>query len=227
MLIAVEGIDGAGKTTVAQLVAEELQRVSVDARYADKKASGQVAPEISARAGALSRLIWNIDAPTDSFGAEHWIFLVASWYSAVDRIQPLFSSYVEGLVIVDGWYYRNIAKMVVRSGADREWVDSLFASAVEPDLVVLLDVEPKVAWMRRDAFADTELGRWDGFEGAADEAFCSYQARVRHELVTMGEQRGWVQIASGPSSSPSAVAEEVIGQMPEPIFDAASPRGLA
>jgi dTMP kinase len=79
----------------------------------------------------------------------HWILLIASWYSALDRIQPLFSAHADRIVVVDGWYYRNIAKTVVRAGGDERWLDSLFASAVNPNVVVVLDVDPEVAWTRR------------------------------------------------------------------------------
>jgi dTMP kinase len=210
VLIAVEGIDGAGKSTVAREIVERLQVISIEACYADKKAAGQVAPDIAARADALSRLIWNADAPVDRFGTLHWILLIASWYSALDRIQPLFSEHADRVVIVDGWYYRNIAKTIVRASADERWLDSLFTPAVDPDVVVLLDVDPKVVWTRRSEFTDTELGRWDGFGGEPVDAFCGYQARIRQELVGMSDKRGWVRFTPHPALTASAVAEAVV-----------------
>lgn len=225
MLIAVEGIDGAGKSTVAREIVERLQVISVEACYADKKAAGQVAPDIAARADALSRLIWNADAPVDRFGTSHWILLIASWYSALDRIQPLFSAHSDRVVIVDGWYYRNIAKTIVRAGADERWLDSLFASAVDPDVVVLLDVDPRVVWTRRSEFTDTELGRWDGFGGEPVDAFCGYQTRIRQELVRMSDRRGWVRFTPHPTLTPSAVAEAVVDRI-LPRFAARHPEGV-
>gem|GEM_PF-4938909 len=213
MLIAVEGIDGGGKSTVAREVCEQLQATSLKACCVDKKATGQVTPEVATRAEALRQLIWNADAPTDQFGTSHWILLIASWYSALNRIQPLFSAHADQIVIVDGWYYRNIAKTIVRSGADERWLDSLFASAVMPDVVVLLDVDPAVAWKRRSEFTDTELGRWDGFDGEPVDAFCSYQTRIRQELVRMSDERKWVRLMPHPTLTTSAVAEEVVDQI--------------
>jgi dTMP kinase len=213
VLIAVEGIDGAGKSTVAREVCEQLRAASIDACCVDKKAAGYVPPEVESRAEALRQLIWNSEAPIDPFGASHWILLIASWYSALDRIQPLFSEHADQVVIVDGWYHRNIAKTIVRSGADEGWLDSLFESAVTPDVVALLDVDPAVAWTRRSDFTDTELGRWDGFDGEPVDAFCGYQERIRQELVRMSDKRGWVRLTPHPTLTPSAVAGELVGQI--------------
>lgn len=217
MLIAVEGIDGSGKSTVVRELSEQLISSSVEVCCANKKKAGRVTPEIAARADALSRLIWDAEAPVDQFGTTHWILLIASWYSALDRFQPMFSPDDDRVVIVDGWYYRNIAKTIVRSGADEDWLDSLFASAVDPDVVVLLDVDPEVAWTRGSEFTDTELGRWDGFEGGPAEAFCRYQARIRRELQRMSERLGWASLTPHPALAPSAIAEEVIERFLPPF----------
>jgi dTMP kinase len=213
VLIAVEGIDGAGKSTVAREVCDQLRAASIEACCADKKATGEVLPEVASRAEALRELIWNSEAPMDPFGSSHWILLIASWYSALDRIQPLFSPQTDHLVIADGWYHRNVAKTIVRSGTDGRWLDSLFASSVTPDVVVLLDVDPGVAWTRCSEFTDTELGRWDGFDGEPVDAFCGYQERIRQELVRMSDERGWVRLTPHPALTPSVVAGEIVDQI--------------
>ena len=176
----------------------------------DRKVPGRVATDVAARATAISELIWNAEAPEDRFGAAHWILMIAAWYTALDRVQPLFSKRGDHVFVVDGWFYRNVAKSIIRMGVDEDWLNSLFASAVEPDVVVLLDVEPEVAWGHRTAFSDTELGRWDGHRGSPRDAFRGYQARVRREMVRMGEDRGWIRLRPDPLLTPSEVAEELV-----------------
>lgn len=218
MLIALEGIDGAGKSTVARELETQLRSAAIDARCVDKKLAGAVRPEIQARAAELRSLIWEADAPADPFGATHWILLLASWYSALDRIQPLFTENDGLIVIADGWYYRNIAKTIIRAEAEETWLESLFSSAAAPDRVVLLDVDPQVAWARAPAlFSDTELGRWDGYEGPAEESFCTYQSCVREELLRMGRDRGWIHYAPigdrPPGEVAAAIIERVLGDV--------------
>lgn len=226
MLIALEGIDGAGKSTVARELEAQLRSADIDARCVDKKLAGAVRPEIRARAAQLRSLIWEADAPADPFGATHWILLLASWYSALDRIQPLFTEHDGLIVIADGWYYRNIAKTIIRAGAEEAWLDSLFFSAAAPDRVVLLDVDPQVAWARGPAlFTDTELGRWDGYEGPAEEAFCTYQSRVRDELLRMGKDRGWAHYAPVGDRPPAEVAAAIVDQVLADVQRAGPVRG--
>ena len=72
---------------------------------------------------------------------------------------------------------------------------TLFDAVAPPDLVVLLDVEPAVAWGRRSQYMLDEVGRWDGFGGDAFDSFCAYQQLVRGELL---ETRRRVRVGRHP-----------------------------
>ena len=212
MLIALEGIDGAGKSTVAREVTRQLQQASVDASFIDRKAWGGSEPGTAARTETLAQLIWGGEASEDLFGPLHWIFLIASWYAALERTQP-WPQDPDSVVVVDGWYYRPIAKTVVRAGADPAWLDSLFEFAVTPEIVVLLDVAPATAWARGTAFTEAEIGRWDGYHGAPDTAFCTYQGRIREELVRMAKCRNWIRFAPDRSAGVGAVSAQIVAKL--------------
>lgn len=111
---------------------------------------------------------------------------------------------------MDGWYYRNIAKTLIREPLDARWVESLFAPVPEPALTVLLDVAPEIAWSRRDGFKDTEIGRWDGFTGPPRASFCGYQTLVRRELLHMAKARGWLVLTPDPADPPERTAAAVV-----------------
>src|SRR5687767_5324599 len=99
-----------------------------------------------------------------AFGDRYWLFLAAAWFSAVEtnRLAP---ARAQGhLVLLDGWYYRLIAKFMYK-GFDREWLFSLFSAVSEADLVVILDVEPETAWKRRPAFKPNEIGVYERRSG--------------------------------------------------------------
>jgi dTMP kinase len=227
VLIALEGIDGAGKSTTARVLAEQLGEASVDATFVDRKLGGRRDPYGAGRVEAMRRLIWDAEASSDSFGSTHWILLIASWYAALDRIQPRLFRGEESVVVVDGWYYRNIAKTVVRSGLDPAWLDSLFRFASEPEIVVLLDVAPATAWARGRAFTATELGRWDGHHAAPEASFCAYQDRVGKELGRMAEVRDWDRLTPSAGASPTAIAREIVAFLLPRLVTARRPVGIA
>ncbi|WP_327154100.1 dTMP kinase [Streptomyces tubercidicus] len=208
MLIVLEGIDGSGKSTVARLVARELDPGRT--APAGKKDIAAADPGTAARADLLRELIWSSpEEQGDTYGAAHWILLIASWYAGLARLRPELAD-GETVTVMDGWYYRNIAKTLVREPLDAHWVESLFAPVPEPALTVLLDVAPEVAWSRRDGFKDTETGRWDGFTGPPRESFCGYQSLVRRELLRMAAERGWSVLTPDPDDPPEQIAAAVV-----------------
>lgn len=203
-----EGIDGSGKSTLAALVARALDPDRP--APAGKKHLAAADPGTEERAEGLRRLIWSSDESAgDTCGAAHWILLIASWYAALSRLRPDLRDR-DTVTVMDGWYYRNIAKTLVREPLDARWVESLFAPVPEPDLTVLLDVRPEVAWSRRDGFKDTEIGRWDGYDGPAREAFHAYQSVIRRELLRMAADRGWLVLAPDPAAPPEEIAAAVV-----------------
>ncbi|MEU2209882.1 hypothetical protein AB0B95_28965 [Streptomyces hygroscopicus] len=219
MLIVIEGIDGSGKSTTAALVAERLNDPHGSPVHGGKTDIGPAGEETVARATRLRDLIWSTtESGTDTFGAAHWILLIASWYAGLARLRPDLAPDHPGVCVMDGWYYRNIAKTVVREPLDPQWVESLFAPVREPDLVVLLDVAPEVAWSRRagaadtdtaGGFKDTEIGRWDGFTGPPRASFCAYQGVIRGQLLRMAGERGWLVLTPDADATPEAIADTI------------------
>jgi thymidylate kinase len=207
VLIALEGIDGSGKSTLARELTDVLAGHGEEVVCVDKKAVGDVPPPVAARGRALSELIWSDEEPVDRFGSRYWMLLIAAWYTSLERFQPLLRQR-ERLLIVDGWYYRNLVKARLRDRLDWDWLDGLFEAAPRPDLVVFIDLPPDVAWVRgATTFTELELGRWDGFDGEPGAAFCAYQSRVRDELSRISLAQGWLRIAPRGGEEAYQVAE--------------------
>ncbi|MFI5496838.1 dTMP kinase [Actinoplanes sp. NPDC051859] len=207
MLLVIEGIDGAGKSTVAALVARRLG----DRGHRGKKEVDETDTATAVRVDALRDLIWNSpEARRDGFGATHWILLIAAWYAALPRLRADLADDHPDVRVMDGWYYRNIVKTVIREPCDPAWVESLFVTAPQPALVVLLDLPPEVAWSRRPHFHETELGRWDGFTGEPRASFVGYQERVRAGLLEMAADRGWLVLRLDATQTPDQIADIII-----------------
>jgi dTMP kinase len=132
ILIAVEGIDGAGKTTQVRMLKEALQRAGEDPIVSKEPTNGQWGKLIkeSATTGRLSA-----EAELNAFlndRTEHVDQLVAP---ALDKGR---------IVILDRYFYSSIAYQGSR-GASVEEVKTLMESRFPiPDAVFLLDIDPVI-----------------------------------------------------------------------------------
>ena len=218
-MIALEGIDGAGKTAVARALAQRLRADGVRAEYRTRSQATVSDPRAQSELDRLRGLIWRSKAdepPRDLLGTHYSLFLISAWFSAVEReVLPALRER-DIVAVFDGWYYRTVAKAAVRGGLDVAWLSSLFDHVAEPDRVVMLDTAPVVAWRRRGDFKASELGRWDGFEGSEFEAYCAYQTRIRAQLLRFAASLGWLVV----EPDPDMTVDEVAGVVHEQVTEA-------
>ncbi|HEY3854376.1 MAG TPA: dTMP kinase [Verrucomicrobiae bacterium] len=130
-LIAIEGIDGAGKTTQAQRVQEQLQQRKLSVVKTKEPTTGRWGQLLrdSAVAGRLS-LQEELDA-----------FVKDRREHVDDLLHPELRK--GSIVIVDRYYFSNMAYQGAR-GMDPEEIRKRNEEfAPEPDLLVILDIEPK------------------------------------------------------------------------------------
>jgi thymidylate kinase len=210
MLVAIEGIDGAGKTHTSKLLFERLGARGLPVHLLEKDSVKFGDPFSDNRLDSLRAVIWpNEPEPaSDPFGTHFYLFLLAAWFSSLKPLASILSKQYDFL-IMDRSYFRVIAKAHTRSGLDIPWLLSLFGEALTPDFVVLLDIDPALAWRRRTSFKATELGRWDGFLVEAEQAFCNYQNAIRQILLQIAEKRDWLVIRQTSSTTPLQVVDRI------------------
>jgi dTMP kinase len=135
-LVAVEGIDGSGKTTQAKRLARYCDEKRLTYILSKEPTSGRYGQQIrnSASHGRLS-----IDEEID--------ILLKDRREHVDQmIQPALDQ--EKVVILDRYYFSTAAYQGAR-GADPEIILSRNeAFAPQPDLLVILDVSPQIGLQR-------------------------------------------------------------------------------
>jgi dTMP kinase len=170
-LIAIEGIDGAGKTTQAHLVEAALQQRKLDVLRRKEPTTahwGQIVRD-SALTGRLS-----LEEETEAFindRKEHVKTVIAP-------------ALAEGqIVILDRYYFSNMAYQGARGLSPEEIMRRNEDFAPEPDLLVILDIDPKIGLQRIRTRGDraNHFERTDSLEKAR-EIFLSIKKPYRHIL---------------------------------------------
>lgn len=192
-LICFEGLDGAGKTTLSERVAQGLEEQGTRVRLMYRKDATFPTPGLSKRMALLKHLIWEYgELPLQEFGDEHALYNMASWFSVLDRckIRPLLDEGVT--VVIDNWYYKFISRFRIKPGLDFAHVRRCFAHLTSPDAVIFLDVTPSIAAQRKQDFSRGECGNFDGLTGLTRENFIRYQESVRGGLMELAREGQWL-----------------------------------
>lgn len=135
-LIAIEGIDGAGKTTQAHFVQEKLQARKLTVIRTKEPTTGHWGQMLrdSALTGRLS------------LQEEVETFIKDRQEHVETVIKPAL--HAGQIVIIDRYYFSTIAYQGARGWDTSDLLQKNEAFAPEPDLLVLLDIEPKVGLQR-------------------------------------------------------------------------------
>ena len=132
ILIVIEGIDGAGKTTQAEMLLDSLREVGIDAVYFREPSDSRWGREIKEKAAVQDSL-----SPEE----ELELFQEDRRENVEKNLKPALEK--KQVVILDRYYFSTMAYQGAR-GIDPEWIRrNNEAFAVKPDLVFVLDVKPK------------------------------------------------------------------------------------
>ncbi len=129
MLIAIEGIDGAGKTTIVKYLVEELRRRGYDV-VSFKEPTDLYRDKIKNAKNPEEELI---------------LFIKDREYDVENNVKPALER--GKIVIMDRYYYSTIAYQGAK-GIDVERIKRMNEKFPKPDIVIILDVRPEVALKR-------------------------------------------------------------------------------
>ncbi len=197
--VAVEGIDGCGKSTVAGQLADRLTKTGTVALLLDRhSATAGLSGYPAAHLAAHRALIWDYpaDAVTSELGFGHWSHLVSAWFHAVDELVVRPALGIGTVVVADSWYAKFAARFALTVGVPD--AERIFAGVSVPGSVLWLDVPPPDCATRRVRPRPTESGEW---QGLAD--FVAYQTAVRSVYQRFAAIGGWHRI--GPADLPATV----------------------
>jgi dTMP kinase len=193
-LVAVEGIDASGKSTVAHEVVSRIAETGRRAMLLDRRsATALVAGYLAEHLGGLRSLIWDYPqaARTSQLGFEHWRHLLVAWFHAIDHVAVRPALADGALVVADSWFYKYVARFALTcglAGAERS-----FCGVSVPVAVAWLDADPAVCVRRRANARATESGEWLGLDGS-ERAFVTYQRRIREVYIRLAARHDWSRI---------------------------------
>lgn len=187
-LIAFEGIDGSGKTTTATLLAERLTAHGVGTSLHLNRSLGPVRDALDTIAhedGYRDRF--------DKFGASNAQLMGAllKWRELLD-LEPLLDQ-KNHVVVLDRYFYTFLALAVAHETTNGAVLRRLFSVFPAPDIVLFIDVDPKIAVERV-------------FKRGRDTNSLKYLVRLRDGFMSLPEMRQF-QVLAG-DADPAAVLDD-------------------
>ena len=197
--IVLEGPDGAGKSVQARLLAERLQARGLSVTYSREPGGTDLGEQV--------RRLVNDPGPTPRGPKADVLLYSAARAQHVDEvIRPALER--GDIVVLDRYATSTMAYQGYGSGMDldllgriQDWV----TGGLRPDIVVLLDVDPRTGLERRAAGDADELTRWED-QSRFDLAFHT-RVREGYREMAAAEPERWVVLDG--SGDVEAVAAEV------------------
>ncbi len=206
-LIALEGADGSGRSTQAELLTAWLERKGFATVNVGLNRSTLVSKELSrAKQGnVLSQRTLSLFYATD-FADQ-----------LENRIVPALKAGF--VVLADRYIYTLIARDAVRGG-DRAWLESLYGIAIVPDIVFYLRVSPRQL-VERNFQKHATLDYWEsgmdlGLSRDMFQSFLKYQGLIQAEFERMQKAYGF-DILNG-NRSIRAISKDLQARV-EPILE--------
>ena len=181
-LFVIEGADGSGRSTNIGKLSEWLEANGYAVRHMGLRRSPLLAQDIehAKQSRLLTRTTMSLLYATDFFD------------QLVHEIIPaLRAGYI---VLADRYIYTLMARDIVR-GADPAWMRNLYSSALVPDAVFYLQVNPQKLVLRnfeKNATLDYwESGMDLGLNRDMFESFLAYQGLIQTEFARIQKRYGF------------------------------------
>ncbi len=201
-LIAVEGLDGSGKSTHIRLLKRWLELEGYKVFFTEWNSSDLV--KKATRKGKKKKLL----TPTT--------FSLIHATDFADRYERQILPLLKGgyIVLADRYVYTAFARDAVR-GCDRDWLRKLYRFARKPDITFYFDVPLEVALNRilegRPQLKYHEAGMDMNFSKDPYESFRIFQGKIYEEYGRISKEFPFERIAATlPSEEQQAAMRDIV-----------------
>jgi len=205
-LIAVEGLDGSGKSTQVYLMKRWLELEGYKVFFTEWNSSSIV--KEATRKGKKRQLL-----TSTTFSLIHCTDFADRYERQV--LPLLHAGYI---VLADRYIYTAFARDAVR-GCDREWIRKLYSYARHPDITFFFNVPLTIALERildgRPQLKYHEAGMDLGFSTDPYESFKIFQGKIHEEYLRMVEEFEFITVDG--SQAPDQQQQFVRGLLEERI----------
>lgn len=187
--VTVDGIGGAGKTTIANAVVDMLNQQGLSALYTREPTDLPIGRVVREQFEAVSGYSLAALVAADRF--EHLATVIDPARQA-------------GTIVVCDRYVASSLVLQTLDGVPEDYVEKLNEPATKPDLAILLTAEPQTAWTRI-----AQRGSHGRFEQRAEQSTAEHLAFQR--VGDLLRSRGWkVATFSTDTADPDVVAEAIV-----------------
>jgi thymidylate kinase len=194
VFVCFEGCDGAGKTSTSEATGQYLRAAGLDVEFFEKKDDQFDDPIVADHMRSLRKILWGHEVdPYYQMGGEHWLHLMAAWYSTLQlrRLDPALAKH--DIVICDSWIYKFMARLHTKRELHPSFVEDCFSQIRRPDIVIYLDVPPEVALERKGSPTPGESGNVQGAPANGDD-FIKHQVELSTFFTDYSNAEGWLRV---------------------------------
>ncbi|HON07169.1 MAG TPA: thymidylate kinase [Verrucomicrobiota bacterium] len=204
-LIAVEGLDGAGKSTQIYLLKKWLEKQDIKVYFSEWNSSELVKSATSK--GKKMTLL----TPTT--------FCLIHATDFADRYERHLMPLIRAgyIVLCDRYIFTAFARDVVR-GCRPEWVRGIYGFAALPDIVFFFKAELEVSLQRilqgRPQLKYFEAGMDLGISNDPYESFRVFQGRLLEQYLQMSKEFDFIEVdANGCVEEQQSVVRQIVAKM--------------
>lgn len=215
MIVAIDGPDGAGKSTQIRMLAAWARERGLACRVVSKwdLLDAGAHPETRFLRGTtleeLRACVSEMPSPARA------LFLM--WLISCAGGAGGIGGHDGELVIMDGFWVKHAAAEL-EYGCDPEIVEALTGCLPAVDALVYLDVTPEVALARKgDDLTPYECGREPG---CSPEGFLRHQRAVRARLLRWAAERGWHVLDTADRDGVQEGLRRIVMSMPADVLQA-------
>lgn len=188
MIISIVGTDGSGKSSSARFLSDALRNSEVPVATLDKWDiyDFDKHPECRFLQSPLPLLRKCI---SEMPGAGRAMFIFWSIYISMSKAN--FND--ETVFVLDGYWMKHFATETV-FGVNADWIRTVAEQLPEPDLTILLHVDPHEAYRRKEAINDFVPYEFGLDPEMKKDNFLTHQAKVQNVLLQWAKDRSWVMV---------------------------------